>query len=62
MKLKKKGKRIMREKKHVNVKCIIMFILMLVSISDISNSVFLKTIVHAETEKKDTTKEKKDLP
>lgn len=48
----------MREKKHVNVKCIIMFILMLVSISDISNSVFLKTIVHAETEKKDTTKEK----
>lgn len=48
----------MREKKHVNVKCIIMFILMLVSISDISNSVFLKTIVYAETEKKDTTKEK----
>lgn len=48
----------MRGKKHVKLKWIIMCVFMLVSISNISSSLFFTTMIHAETEKKDTTKKK----
>lgn len=48
----------MRGKKHVILKWIIMCVFMLVSISSISSSLLFTTLIHAETEKKDTTKKK----